>query len=67
MPFLRMTAAALASVGLVSAMAAPAGAKVEGDTIVLGAAVSKSGKYSTNGKHTMNGYNLAVERLNAMG
>jgi branched-chain amino acid transport system substrate-binding protein len=48
-------------------VASPAGAKVEGDTIVLGAAVSKSGKYSTNGKHTMNGYNLAVEKLNAMG
>jgi len=67
MPILRMTAAALASIGLIGAIAAPAGAKVEGDTIVLGAAVSKSGKYSTNGKHTMNGYNLAVERLNAMG
>ena len=42
-------------------------AGVEGDTIVLGAAVSKTGKYSTNGKHTMNGYDLAVERLNKMG
>ena len=37
------------------------------DTIVLGAAVSLTGKYSTNGKHTQNGYNLAVERLNGMG
>ncbi|HUT48984.1 MAG TPA: amino acid ABC transporter substrate-binding protein [Alphaproteobacteria bacterium] len=67
MAILRMTAAALASVGLIGVIATPAGAKVEGDTIVLGAAVSKSGKYSTNGKHTINGYNLAVERLNAMG
>jgi len=44
-----------------------AGAKVEGDTIVLGAAVSLTGKYSTNGEHTKNGYDLAVERINEMG
>ena len=42
-------------------------AKVEGDTIVLGAAVSLTGKYSSNGVHTQNGYNLAVERINSMG
>ena len=42
-------------------------AKVEGDTIVLGAAVSLTGKYSSNGVHTQNGYNLAVERINGMG
>ena len=41
--------------------------KVEGDTIILGAAVSLTGKYSTNGKHTQNGYNMAVERINSMG
>ena len=39
-------------------------AKVEGDTIVFGAAVSFTGKYSTNGKHTKNGYDLAVKRIN---
>ena len=44
-----------------------ANAKVEGYTIVLGAAVSLTGKYSTNGEHTKNGYNLAVERINSMG
>jgi len=44
-----------------------ANAKVEGDTIVLGAAVSLTGKYSTNGEHTKNGYNLAVKRINDMG
>ena len=44
-----------------------ANAKVEGDTIVLGAAVSLTGKYSTNGEHTKNGYNLAVDRINSMG
>lgn len=37
------------------------------DTIVLGAAVSVTGKYSTNGAHTMKGYNLAVKRVNGMG
>jgi branched-chain amino acid transport system substrate-binding protein len=42
-------------------------AKVEGDTIVLGAAVSLTGKYSTNGKNTQHGYDLAVQRINANG
>ena len=42
-------------------------AKVVGDKIVLGAAISLTGKYSSNGVHTQNGYNLAVERINSMG
>ena len=42
-------------------------AKVVGDKIILGAAVSLTGKYSSNGVHTQNGYNLAVERINSMG
>jgi branched-chain amino acid transport system substrate-binding protein len=42
----------------------PVFAKVEGDTIILGAAVSLTGKYSINGKHTKNGYELAVKRIN---
>ena len=37
-------------------------AKVVGDKIILGAAVSLTGKYSSNGVHTKNGYNLAVDR-----
>ena len=45
----------------------PASAKVDGDTIIFGAAVSFTGKYSTNGKHTKNGYDLAVERINEKG
>ena len=49
------------------ALALPSNAKVEGDTIILGAAVSLSGKYSTNGEHTQNGYNMAVKRINDMG
>ncbi|HEY3532316.1 MAG TPA: amino acid ABC transporter substrate-binding protein, partial [Casimicrobiaceae bacterium] len=31
------------------------------DEIVLGAAVSLTGKYSVNGKNTQDGYNLAVK------
>ena len=33
-------------------------AKVEGDYIVLGSAISLTGKYSSNGVHTQNGYNM---------
>lgn len=45
----------------------PAQAKVEGDTIILGAAVSLTGKYSTNGKNTKDGYDLAVQVINDAG
>ncbi len=52
----------------VSALAISAfGIGASADTIVLGAAVSQSGKYSTNGQHTMNGYNMAVDMINAAG
>ena len=43
------------------------GAKKDTDTIVLGAAISLTGKYSTNGSHTKNGYDLAVLKINANG
>ena len=46
---------------------AAAQAKVEGDTIILGSAISFTGKYSTNGVHAQKGYDLAIERINAMG
>ena len=42
-------------------------AKVDGEYIVLGAAISLTGKYSSNGVHTQNGYNMAVDRINKMG
>lgn len=58
-------AASAALVGLVTA--APAVAKVEGDTITLGSAISFTGKYSTNGIHASNGYNLAIKVINAAG
>ena len=52
---------------LVVFLTLPVQAKVEGDTIILGAAVSLTGKYTTNGEHTQNGYNMAVQRINDMG
>jgi branched-chain amino acid transport system substrate-binding protein len=42
-------------------------AKVEGDTIILGSAISFTGKYSTNGVHAQRGYDIAIERINEMG
>ncbi len=47
--------------------AGTASAKVEGDTIILGSAISFTGKYSTNGIHASNGYNLAVKVINKAG
>lgn len=64
----KSTALLLSSVAvLVLALAGPAQAKVEGDTIILGSAISFTGKYSTNGIHASNGYNLAVKRINESG
>jgi branched-chain amino acid transport system substrate-binding protein len=63
--FLRALTFGVAAVGLIAAT--PAQAKVEGDTIVLGSAISFTGKYSTNGIHAKNGYNLGVKRINEMG
>ncbi len=54
-------------VAVVAFAAMPAGAKAAEDTITLGAAVSFTGKYATNGTHTKNGYDLAVKRVNEMG
>jgi branched-chain amino acid transport system substrate-binding protein len=55
----------IAAIALVAA--APAGAKVEGDTIIIGSAISLTGKYSTNGQNTQKGYDIAVKRINEMG
>ncbi|MFQ5683405.1 MAG: amino acid ABC transporter substrate-binding protein [Candidatus Binatia bacterium] len=54
------TAVILATVGIT-------GTQALSHTITFGAAVSATGKYSTAGKHTKNGYNLAVKRINARG
>jgi len=56
----------VAAAALVTGVPA-ADAKVEGDTIILGSANSLTGKYSSNGIDTQNGYNLAVNRINEMG
>ncbi|MEM7224628.1 MAG: amino acid ABC transporter substrate-binding protein [Pseudomonadota bacterium] len=63
--FLRATAIGLGALSL--AASGPANAKVEGDTIILGSAISLTGKYSTNGIHAQNGYELAVKKINEMG
>ena len=44
-----------------------ASARVDGDTITLGSALSLTGKYATNGLHTQRGYDFAVDRINATG
>jgi len=54
-----------AAAGMIAA--GPAGAKVEGDTIILGSANSLTGKYSSNGVDTQNGYDLAIKKINEMG
>jgi branched-chain amino acid transport system substrate-binding protein len=61
------TAALLLAAGSLSAGLAVSDANAADGTIKLGAAVSLTGKYSTNGEHTKNGYDLAVERINEMG
>lgn len=53
-------------VAVALALPAPSSA-ASSDTVTLGAAVSLTGKYSTNGKHTLDGYRLAVKRINEMG
>src|SRR2546428_13118003 len=55
------------AIALLLVAAGSAIAKAEGDTVVLGAAVSLTGKYSVNGKNTKDGYDLAVKRINEMG
>jgi len=68
MSYFRPLATAVAAAATVGLLASgSASAKVEGDTITLGAAVSLTGKYSTNGKNTKDGYDLAVKRINEMG
>jgi branched-chain amino acid transport system substrate-binding protein len=60
-----------ASLGVAAATllvaALPGRARAQADTITLGAAVSLTGKYSTNGKNTLDGYQLAVKRVNELG
>ncbi|MCH1483878.1 MAG: ABC transporter substrate-binding protein, partial [Alphaproteobacteria bacterium] len=48
-------------------LAAPAMARVDGDTITLGSSISLTGKYATNGLHTQRGYDFAVQTINDAG
>ena len=59
--------AALLAAALVLLLPAPGFARVTEDTIVLGAAVSLTGKYTTAGNHTRKGYDLAVKMINERG
>jgi len=64
----RLTTAVLATaLTLGVTLATPISAKADGDTIVLGSANSFTGKYSSNGIHTKNGYDLGVKKINEMG
>jgi branched-chain amino acid transport system substrate-binding protein len=59
---------ALIGIGALGLMVAGAAhARVDGDTIILGSAISLTGKYSTNGVHAKNGYELTVKRINEKG
>ncbi len=57
----------LVGAAIVAFSATAAQAKVEGDTIILGSAISLTGKYSTNGEHAKNGYDFAVQKINDAG
>jgi len=62
---LSIAAVGIAALGLATSGAAVA--RVDGDTITLGSAISLTGKYSTNGVHAQNGYNLAAKMINEHG
>ncbi len=64
--FRNLKLTALAAV-LGFALSAPGHAKVEGEEIILGSAISLTGKYSSNGLNAKNGYDFAVKRINEMG
>jgi branched-chain amino acid transport system substrate-binding protein len=61
-----LAAAAAGAVASILAAGEPATARAD-DAITLGAAVSLTGKYSTNGKNTQDGYDLAVKVINDKG
>ena len=52
---------------MTAALSLPVQAKVVGNKIILGSAISFTGKYSSNGIHASNGYNLGIKRVNEMG
>ena len=56
-----------AAFGLAAAAAMTAAPALAEDEIVLGSAISLTGKYSTNGLHAKNGYDFAVTKINDAG
>jgi branched-chain amino acid transport system substrate-binding protein len=65
---LKLDVAVIAGIAVLSVgLACPAAAAADEDTIVLGAAVSLTGKYSIDGQNTRDGYDLAVRRVNEQG
>ena len=64
---MRILAPLALAAGLAFSLAAPPAPADDDNTILLGAAVSETGRYSTNGMHTMQGYNLAAAKINAAG
>jgi branched-chain amino acid transport system substrate-binding protein len=61
------TSALTLAIAALAVAGKPADAKVEGDVITLGAAISLTGKYSTDGIHSKNGYDIAIQKINEMG
>lgn len=56
------------AIAAISAASLPiVAAQAQDNTITLGAAVSLTGKYTTNGEHTQRGYDLAVKMINDAG
>ena len=58
---------AAGAIALTVGPATTALSKVEGDTIILGSAISLTGKYATNGLHTQRGYDYAAKVINEAG
>ena len=65
--YMKVLGSAVAGAALLAVGSTGANAKVEGDTIILGSAISVTGKYSTNGIHAQNAYDLAAKMINAKG
>jgi branched-chain amino acid transport system substrate-binding protein len=67
MTTMRIGSAAFAAAAVALGLCAAAPAFADDDTIVLGAAVSLTGKFSVSGIHTQNGYDFAVDKINSTG
>jgi branched-chain amino acid transport system substrate-binding protein len=67
MTIMRIGPAAFSAAAVAFGLGAAAPAIADDDTIVLGAAVSQTGKFSVSGLHTQNGYDFAVDKVNSMG